>query len=96
MDLHAGQTLSLEAGEAIQLQGDKSSMIIDGDTDVHSPMIHQVGTVKAPVVVADLAPVPELPLMSKRAYEAGQAAAQQQAQTAKAPAPQAKITPPAE
>jgi len=98
VQLNASQTLSLEAGEAIRLKGGQSSMIVDGDTDLHAPTIHEVGTVKAPVIVADLAPVPEPPLMTVEAYQAGQAAAQQakaKAQAAAAP-PKAKITPPAE
>jgi len=98
VQLNASQTLSLEAGEAIRLKGGQSSMIVDGDTDLHAPTIHEVGTVKAPVYVADLAPVPEPPLMTVEVYQAGQAAAQQaktKAQAATAP-PKAKITPPAE
>ncbi|WP_046216525.1 contractile injection system protein, VgrG/Pvc8 family, partial [Paenibacillus wulumuqiensis] len=94
--LNAAQTLSLEAARAIHLKGGQSSMIVDGDTDIHSPTIHQVGTVKAPVYVADLAPVPEPPLMSIQAYQAGQAAAQQQKAQTHAAAPKAKITPPAQ
>ena len=93
--LNAGQMLSLQAGQAIHLQGGSSSMIIDGDTDIHSPLIHQVGTVKAPVFVADLAPVPEPPLMSIETYQAGQAAAQQQKAKTQA-ATKAKVTPPAD
>ncbi|WP_052723770.1 contractile injection system protein, VgrG/Pvc8 family [Paenibacillus wulumuqiensis] len=98
VQLNASQTLSLEAGEAIRLKGGQSSMIVDGDTDLHAPTIHEVGTVKAPVVVADLALVPEPPLMTIEAYKAGQAAAQQQKAKAQAVAapPKAKITPPAE
>ncbi|WP_017813076.1 contractile injection system protein, VgrG/Pvc8 family [Paenibacillus shenyangensis] len=92
--LNAAQTLSLEAAQAIHLKGGQSSMIVDGDTDIHSPTIHQVGTVKAPVFVADLAPVPEPPLMSIQAYQAGQAAAQQQKVQTRTATPKAKITPP--
>ncbi|ANF97582.1 contractile injection system protein, VgrG/Pvc8 family [Paenibacillus bovis] len=89
VQLHASQLLSLEAGEAIRLKGSQSSMIVDGDTDLHAPTIHEVGTVKAPVVVADLAPVPEPPLMTVEAYQSGQAAAQQQKSKVSA-----KVTPP--
>ncbi|ANF97578.1 hypothetical protein [Paenibacillus bovis] len=67
--------LYVEAREAIRLKSGQSSMIIDGDTDLHAPTIHEVGTIKALVVVADLTPVPEPPLMTIEAYKAGQAAA---------------------
>lgn len=60
--------------------------------DTKAPVINQEGTVKAPVFVADLPPVPEPPLMSIKAYEAAQTAA-----TARAPSsntPTAKVTSP--
>ncbi|MGY5484127.1 DNA/RNA non-specific endonuclease [Paenibacillus sp. ALE2] len=90
--LNAGQELSLEAGTAIYLKGGASSMVLDGETDTKAPVIYQEGTVKAPVFVADLPPVPEPPLMSIKAYEVAQTAA-----TAKAPSsntPTAKVTSP--
>ncbi len=91
--LDASQELSLEAGTALYLKGGASSMVLDGETDTKAPVIYQEGTVKAPVFVADLPPVPEPPLMSIKAYEAAQTAA-----TAKAPSsntPTAKVTSPA-
>ncbi|MEK3951138.1 restriction endonuclease fold toxin [Paenibacillus sp. FSL H7-0703] len=91
--LDAGEELSLEAGTALYLKGGASSMVLDGETDTKAPVIYQEGTVKAPVFVADLPPVPEPPLMSIKAYEAAQSAA-----AAKAPSsstPTAKVTSPA-
>lgn len=72
--LDAGQELSLEAGSALYLKGGASSMVLDGETDIKAPVIDQEGTVKAPVFVMDLPPVPEPPLMSIKAYEAAQSA----------------------
>ncbi|WP_283652794.1 restriction endonuclease fold toxin [Paenibacillus sp. RC334] len=90
--LDAGEELSLEAGTALYLKGGESSMVLDGETDTKAPVIYQEGTVKAPVFVADLPPVPEPPLMSIKAYEAAQSAAK----SSQAPTPKAKITTPAE
>ncbi len=90
--LDAGEELSLEAGTALYLKGGASSMVLDGETDIKAPVIDQEGTVKAPVFVADLPPVPEPPLMSIKAYEAAQSAAK----SSQAPTPKAKITTPAE
>ncbi|MEK4058468.1 MULTISPECIES: contractile injection system protein, VgrG/Pvc8 family [Paenibacillus] len=92
--LDAGEELSLQAGTALYLKGGASSMILDGETDIQAPVIDQEGTVKAPVFVADLPPVPEPPLMSIQAYEAAQAAAQASS-SSPAEAPAAKITSPA-
>ncbi|WP_373441565.1 CdiA family toxin C-terminal domain-containing protein [Paenibacillus kribbensis] len=90
--LDAGEELSLEAGTALYLKGGASSMVLDGETDTKAPVIYQEGTVKAPVFVADLPPVPEPPLMSIKAYEAAQAAT---TKTSQAPTPKAKVTSPA-
>ncbi|ALP36006.1 hypothetical protein ASL14_07310 [Paenibacillus sp. IHB B 3084] len=90
--LDAGKELSLEAGTALHLKGGESSMVLDGETDTKAPVIYQEGTVKAPVFVADLPPVPEPPLMSIKAYEAAQTAT---AKSSQAPTPKAKITTPA-
>ncbi|MFK4439704.1 deaminase domain-containing protein [Paenibacillus sp. RC21] len=92
--LDAGEELSLEAGTALYLKGGESSMVLDGETDTKSPVIYQEGTVKAPVFVADLPPVPEPPLMSIKAYEAAQSAAKDSS-SSQAPTPKAKITTPA-
>ncbi len=89
--LDAGEELSLEAGTALYLKGGESSMVLDGETDTKAPVIYQEGTVKAPVFVADLPPVPEPPLMSIKAYEAAQSAAK----SSQVPTPKAKITTPA-
>ncbi|KAF6659464.1 contractile injection system protein, VgrG/Pvc8 family [Paenibacillus polymyxa] len=95
--LDAGQELSLEAGTALYLKGGASSMVLDGETDTKAPVIYQEGTVKAPVFVADLPPVPEPPLMSIKAYEAAQAAsAARDSSSSQASTPKAKITIPAE
>ncbi|WP_311079300.1 contractile injection system protein, VgrG/Pvc8 family [Paenibacillus polymyxa] len=90
--LDAGEDLSLEAGTALYLKGGASSMVLDGETDTKAPVIYQEGTVKAPVFVADLPPVPEPPLMSIKAYQAAQASS-----TAKTSSstPTAKVTSPA-
>ncbi|UQQ34071.1 contractile injection system protein, VgrG/Pvc8 family [Paenibacillus polymyxa] len=93
--LDAGQELSLEAGTALYLKGGASSMVLDGETDTKAPVIYQEGTVKAPVFVADLPPVPEPPLMSIKAYEAAQSAAAKASSSSAASAPTAKITTPA-
>ncbi|MFK4475021.1 phage baseplate assembly protein gpV [Paenibacillus sp. RC73] len=90
--LEAGKELSLEAGTALHLKGGESSMVLDGETDTKAPVIDQEGTVKAPVFVADLPPVPEPPLMSIKAYEAAQTAT---AKSSQAPTPKAKVTTPA-
>ncbi|MFM9281132.1 contractile injection system protein, VgrG/Pvc8 family, partial [Paenibacillus jiagnxiensis] len=95
--LDAGQTLSLQAGTGLYLKGGASSMVLDGETDAKAPVIHQEGTIKAPVYVADLPPVPEPPLMSIKAYEAAQAAKAESAASAAARPPvTAKVTTPAE
>ncbi|MDG0052226.1 hypothetical protein MMB75_00925 [Paenibacillus sp. P2(2022)] len=93
--LDAGQELSLEAGTALYLKGGASSMVLDGETDTKAPVIYQEGTVKAPVFVADLPPVPEPPLMSIKAYEAAQSAARDSSSN-QASTPKAKVTSPAE
>ncbi|MEK4458139.1 contractile injection system protein, VgrG/Pvc8 family [Paenibacillus sp. FSL R10-2748] len=90
--LDAGQELSLEAGTALYLKGGSSSMVLDGETDTKAPVIYQEGTVKAPVFVADLPPVPEPPLMSIKAYEAAQAPS---ATKTSSSTPTAKVTSPA-
>ncbi|WP_245233347.1 adhesin, partial [Paenibacillus maysiensis] len=92
--LDAGEELSLEAGTALYLKGGESSMVLDGETDTKSPVIYQEGTVKAPVFVADLPPVPEPPLMSIKAYEAAQSAAKDSS-SSQASTPKAKVTTPA-
>ncbi|WP_348623269.1 contractile injection system protein, VgrG/Pvc8 family [Paenibacillus peoriae] len=91
--LDAGEELSLEAGTAMYLKGGASSMVLDGETDTKAPVIYQEGTVKAPVFVADLPPVPEPPLMSIKAYEAAQAPST--AKTSSSSTPTAKVTSPA-
>ncbi|SFR23327.1 MULTISPECIES: contractile injection system protein, VgrG/Pvc8 family [unclassified Paenibacillus] len=91
--LDAGEELSLEAGTALYLKGGASSMVLDGETDTKAPVIYQEGTVKAPVFVADLPPVPEPPLMSIKAYEAAQAPST--AKTSSSSTPTAKVTSPA-
>ncbi|MBU9705467.1 hypothetical protein KSP24_00810 [Paenibacillus sp. AK121] len=91
--LDAGQELSLEAGMALYLKGGASSMVLDGETDTKAPVIYQEGTVKAPVFVADLPPVPEPPLMSIKAYEAAQTPSA--AKTSSSSTPTAKVTSPA-
>ncbi|WP_081317864.1 DNA/RNA non-specific endonuclease [Paenibacillus polymyxa] len=93
--LDAGQELSLEAGTALYLKGGASSMVLDVETDTKAPVIYQEGTVKAPVFVADLPPVPEPPLMSIKAYEAAQSAAKDSS-SSQASTPKAKVTSPAE
>ncbi|ADO57862.2 contractile injection system protein, VgrG/Pvc8 family [Paenibacillus polymyxa] len=93
--LDARQELSLEAGTALYLKGGASSMVLDGETDTKAPVIYQEGTVKAPVFVADLPPVPEPPLMSIKAYEAAQSAAKDSS-SSQASTPKAKVTSPAE
>ncbi|PTU44925.1 hypothetical protein DBL67_21010, partial [Paenibacillus polymyxa] len=93
--LGAGEELSLEAGTALYLKGGASSMVLDGETDTKAPVIYQEGTVKAPVFVADLPPVPEPPLMSIKAYEAAQSAAKDSS-SSQASTPKAKVTSPAE
>ncbi|MEK4988595.1 contractile injection system protein, VgrG/Pvc8 family [Listeria sp. FSL L8-0308] len=93
--LDAGKELSLEAGMALYLKGGASSMVLDGETDTKAPVIYQEGTVKAPVFVADLPPVPEPPLMSIKAYEAAQSAAKDSS-SSQASTPKAKVTSPAE
>ncbi|MDQ0497028.1 phage baseplate assembly protein gpV [Paenibacillus brasilensis] len=92
--LDAGEELSLEAGTALYLKGRASSMVLDGETDTKAPVIYQEGTVKAPVFVADLPPVPEPPLMSIKAYEAAQSAAKDSS-SSQASTPKAKVTSPA-
>ncbi|WP_238437883.1 contractile injection system protein, VgrG/Pvc8 family [Paenibacillus polymyxa] len=93
--LDAGKELSLEAGMALYLKGGASSMVLDGETDTKAPVIYQEGTVKAPVFVADLPPVPEPPLMSIKAFEAAQSAAKDSS-SSQASTPKAKVTSPAE
>lgn len=92
--LDAGQELSLEAGSALYLKGGASSMVLDGETDIKAPVIDQEGTVKAPVFVMDLPPVPEPPLMNIKAYEAAQSAAAKASSNSTAKPPTAKITSP--
>ncbi|APB70167.1 hypothetical protein PPYC1_07255 [Paenibacillus polymyxa] len=93
--LDAGEELSLEAGTALYLKGGASSIVLDGETDTKAPVIYQEGTVKAPVFVADLPPVPEPPLMSIKAFEAAQSAAKDSSSN-QASTPKAKVTSPAE
>ncbi|WP_081391273.1 GH-E family nuclease [Paenibacillus peoriae] len=92
--LDAGQELSLEAGTALYLKGGASSMVLDGETDTKAPVIYQEGTVKAPVFVADLPPVPEPPLMNIKAYEAAQSAAANAASRSTTSTPTAKVISP--
>ncbi|ADO54187.1 contractile injection system protein, VgrG/Pvc8 family [Paenibacillus polymyxa] len=94
VQLDAGQELSLEAGSALYLKGGASSMVLDGETDIKAPVIDQEGTVKAPVFVMDLPPVPEPPLMNIKAYEAAQSAAAKASSNSTAKPPTAKITSP--
>ncbi|WP_185929562.1 contractile injection system protein, VgrG/Pvc8 family [Paenibacillus popilliae] len=70
----AGQQVSMKAGQSLYLRGGESSLILDGESDMRSDLLHQEGTVKSPVHVTPLTPVPEPPLMTVEAYEAGQAA----------------------
>lgn len=71
-------------------------MVLDGETDTKAPVIYQEGTVKAPVFVADLPPVPEPPLMSIKAYQAAQApSAAKTSSSSQASPPKAKVTSPA-
>jgi phage baseplate assembly protein gpV len=70
----AGQQVSMRAGQSLYLRGGESSLILDGESDMRSDLLHQEGTVKSPVHVTPLTPVPEPPLMTVEAYEAGQAA----------------------
>ncbi|MBG9795721.1 hypothetical protein ABD76_25985, partial [Paenibacillus dendritiformis] len=93
--LDAGQELSLTAGSALYLTGGASSMVLDGETDIKAPVVEQEGTVKAPVFVMDLPPVPEPPLMTIKDYEAAQAAAREGSTNNKARTPTAKLTSPA-
>ncbi|WCR28146.1 phage late control D family protein [Paenibacillus thiaminolyticus] len=93
--LDAGQALSLTAGSALYLTGGASSMVLDGETDIKAPVVNQEGTVKAPVFVMDLPPVPEPPLMNVKDYEAAQAAAREGSTNNNAKTPTAKITSPA-
>ncbi|MET3211296.1 UNVERIFIED_CONTAM: phage baseplate assembly protein gpV [Paenibacillus sp. PvR008] len=95
--LDAGEELSLEAGTALYLKGGVSSIVLDGETDTKAPVIYQEGSVKAPVFVADLPPVPEPPLMSIKAYEAAQApSAAKTSSSSQTSTPKAKVTSPAE
>ena len=94
--LDAGQELSLTAGSALYLTGGASSMVLDGETDIKAPVVDQVGSLKAPVFVMDLPPVPEPPLMNIKDYEAAQAAAMKGSSTNTANTPTAKITNPAD
>ncbi|WP_175460701.1 contractile injection system protein, VgrG/Pvc8 family [Paenibacillus sp. cl6col] len=70
----AGQQVSMKAGHSLYLRGGESSLILDGESDIRSDLLHQEGTVRSPVHVTPLTPVPEPPLMTVEAYEAGQAA----------------------
>ncbi|MDG0873392.1 hypothetical protein L5D93_13275 [Paenibacillus thiaminolyticus] len=70
----AGQRWNMEAGEAIYLRGGESSLVLDGEADMRSGLLSQEGSVKAPVHVTDLEPVPEPPLMTVEAYTAAQEA----------------------
>ncbi|MBG9793354.1 hypothetical protein ABD76_12925, partial [Paenibacillus dendritiformis] len=94
--LDAGQELSLTAGSALYLTGGASSMVLDGETDIKAPVVEQEGTVKAPVFVMDLPPVPEPPLMNVKDYESAQAAATEGSTDNKAKTPTAKLTSPAD
>ncbi|WGU92301.1 contractile injection system protein, VgrG/Pvc8 family [Paenibacillus dendritiformis] len=94
--LDAGQELSLTAGSAMYLTGGASSMVLDGETDIKAPVVDQEGSVKAPVFVMDLPPVPEPPLMNVKDYEAAQAAAREGSTDNKAKTPTAKLTSPAD
>ncbi|TQR39933.1 hypothetical protein, partial [Paenibacillus popilliae] len=60
-------------------------MKLDGETDIKAPVFDQEGTVKAPVFVMDLPPVPVPPLMNIKDYEAAQAAASSSNNTANTP-----------
>ncbi|MBG9792810.1 hypothetical protein ABD76_10050 [Paenibacillus dendritiformis] len=70
----AGERWNMEAGEAIYLRGGGSSLVLDGEADLRSGILTQEGSVKAPVHVTDLEPVPEPPLMTVEAYTAAQEA----------------------
>ncbi|MFL1676370.1 hypothetical protein ABEV00_00590 [Paenibacillus thiaminolyticus] len=70
----AGQRWNMEAGEAIYLRGGESSLVLDGESDLRSGLLTQEGSVKAPVHVTDLEPVPEPPLMTVETYTAAQEA----------------------
>ena len=74
LSLKAGQ-IKANAPEAIWLLGGGSSFILDGQADVRAGLLQQEGSHKAPVVVADLPPEPEPPLIPIEQYEAAQAAA---------------------
>ncbi|AOK89382.1 deaminase domain-containing protein [Paenibacillus polymyxa] len=68
LTLDAGTKLSMQAGESIYMQAARSSLILDGETDFRSSQVNLDGIIKRPVYVADLAPVPEPPLMTVQAY----------------------------
>ncbi|MEC0182959.1 hypothetical protein P4H61_15855 [Paenibacillus peoriae] len=68
LTLDAGTKLSMQAGESIYMQAARSSLILDGETDLRSSQVKLDGIIKRPVYVADLAPVPEPPLMTVQAY----------------------------
>ncbi|MGW8959547.1 zincin-like metallopeptidase toxin domain-containing protein [Paenibacillus sp. NPDC055715] len=68
LTLDAGTKLSMQAGESIYMQAAMSSLILDGETDLRSSQVKLDGIIKRPVYVADLAPVPEPPLMTVQAY----------------------------
>ncbi|MUG47591.1 contractile injection system protein, VgrG/Pvc8 family, partial [Paenibacillus woosongensis] len=93
--LEAGKGLSLQAGTALYLKGGASSMVLDGETDLKAPVIEQEGTVKAPVFVTDLPPVPEPELISVQEYEAAKSSAASHTSSGSGNSPTAKITSPA-
>ncbi|GIP58610.1 hypothetical protein J15TS10_24240 [Paenibacillus woosongensis] len=93
--LEAGKGLSLQAGTALYLKGGASSMVLDGETDLKAPVIEQEGTIKAPVFVTDLPPVPEPELISVQEYEAAQSSAASHTSSGSGNSPTAKITSPA-
>ncbi|MGZ0042445.1 nucleic acid/nucleotide deaminase domain-containing protein [Paenibacillus ottowii] len=68
LTLDAGTKLSMQAGDSIYMQASRSSLILDGEADLRSSLVKLDGIIKRPVYVADLAPVPEPPLMTVQAY----------------------------
>ncbi|WP_270169007.1 YwqJ-related putative deaminase [Paenibacillus sp. SYP-B4298] len=80
--LTSGGRMKLEASEAVYLRGGASSVVLDGESDVRTPLLKQEGRTKKPVTVKPLPRVYEPPLMPMADYEAAQRAEQEAAAAA--------------
>ncbi|HEY2495016.1 MAG TPA: zincin-like metallopeptidase toxin domain-containing protein [Paenibacillus sp.] len=66
------QKIDMEAKEALHLLCGRSSIIMDGDTDIRGSDVQLIGLTKFPVFIEDLEPVPEAPFITEVGAGSGQ------------------------